>query len=134
MSKPSNNDSFAVIREAGTSAPNYGMDTDDIIDRLQKWQSLCSFKVNGARWDKVDIEFSTLPQDMDAFARELYDFCPDLVDQGTGCMAEMVQAMDEITPETKELIEGVDFEDANYGLEILKREVVRQRAVNLWWD
>ncbi len=36
--------------------------------------------------------------------------------------------------EMQELIEGVDFEDENYGLEILKRELVRKRRVTLWWD
>jgi hypothetical protein len=33
-----------------------------------------------------------------------------------------------------ELIEGVDFEDENYGVEILKRELQRDQKVDLWWD
>ena len=39
-----------------------------------------------------------------------------------------------ISPEEKELIEGVDFEDEDYGLEILKRELQRDQKVMLWWD
>jgi hypothetical protein len=81
---------------------------------------------------------TTLPKDMDAFVRDLYEFCPDLVDQGTGCVHEMVEMMEEtgeeLEPEMKELIKGVDFSDENYGLEILKREIQRTPRVTLWWD
>ena len=127
-------DPFARIRRAGTAAPNYDLDTADIIARLTAWQATCSFAVVNAEADAVEIAFTTLPPDMDAFARELYDFCPDLVDQGTGCVAEMLDAMDDPSPETKALIEGVDFDDEGYGVEILKREVQRDKAVTLWWD
>ncbi len=132
------NDPFALAREAGAAGPNYDLDTDAIIERLTKWQSLCSFNVTGAKHDTVEIEFSTLPADMDAFVRDLYEFCPDLVDQGTGCVHEMVETMEEtgeeLSPQLATLIEGVDFEDEDYGLEILKRELQQKKAVSLWWD
>jgi hypothetical protein len=129
-------EAFAKIRKAGTAAPNFDLDTDDIIERLTRWQSLCDFIVTGAKGDTVDIRFERLPADMDAFVRDLYDFCPDLVDQGTGCVHEFVDAAgeDELPPAMRELIEGIDFEDEDYGLEILKREVTRDRRVSLWWD
>jgi hypothetical protein len=130
-------DPFALIREAGTNAGNYDLDTEDIINRLKQWQSLCSFTVKSAGHDRVDIEFATLPADMNAFAQDLYDFCPDLVDQGTGCMAEMIETMEEmgeVPPNIQELIEGIDFEDENYGVEILRREVQQKMSVPLWWD
>jgi hypothetical protein len=138
MSTNSAQSSLAAVRQAGTAAPNFELDNDAIVNRLIEWQSLCSFSVKEAKSDRIDIEFATLPADMDAFARELYDLCPDLVDQGTGCMAEMVETMEEmgedLPPETAELIEGVDFSDDNYGLKILKREVLKRKAVKLWWD
>jgi hypothetical protein len=131
-------DPFALIREAETSAGNYDLDTEDIINRLKQWQSLCSFTIKSAGHDRVDIEFTMLPADMDAFAQDLYDFCPDLVDQGTGCVHEMIEAMEEmgeeLSPRMQKLIEGVDFEDENYGVEILKREVQEGMSVQLWWD
>jgi len=109
-----------------------------MIERLTKWQALCSFTVANAQGNRVDITFTTLPKDMDAFVRDLYDFCPDLVDQGTGCVHEMVEMMEEtgedLDSKMKELIEGVDFSDENYGLEILKREIQRTQSVTLWWD
>ncbi len=75
---------------------------------------------------------------MDTCARELDDFCPDLVDQGTGCVHEMVEAMEEmgeeVSPEIARLIEGVDLTNENYGVELLKREVENSKTVKLWWD
>lgn len=131
-------DPFTVIRRAKSCGPNYGLDTDAIIARLTSWQTLCSFIVTGAEGDTVEIKFETLPQDMDAFVRDLYEFCPDLVDQGTGCLHEFLELADEtgeeITPEMKKLTEGVDFSDENYGLEILKRELHLRKNLTLWWD
>ncbi len=132
------NDPFDQIRRAGTNGANYDLGTDDVIERLTRWQSLCVFTITNAKSDAVDIIFSTLPNDMDAFARDLHEFCPDLVDQGTGCVHELVELMEEagqeLGPEIKELIDGVDLSDADYGLELLKRELQRSRRVSLWWD
>jgi hypothetical protein len=138
MDKKPSADPFAAIRETHTAAPNYDLDNDAIIHHLTEWQSLCSFVVTKATGDSVEIEFAALPRDMDAFVRDLYDFCPDLVDQGTGCVHEMLEMMEEtggeLTPQIEQLIEGVDFEKQDYGLEILKRELERGKRVTLWWD
>jgi hypothetical protein len=138
MADDTENDPLAAVREAGTSAPNYDIDNAEIIDRLTEWQSLCSFVVGACDGDSIEIEFETLPSDMEAFSSDLYDFCPDLVDQGTGCVHEMVEAMEEmgeeLTPDLQKLIEGVDFNDENYGLEILKRELEAKKSITLWWD
>jgi hypothetical protein len=129
---------FALIRSAHTGGPNYGLDTEAIIAHLSKWRSLCIFTVIGAEHDTVDIKFKTLPQDMDAFVRDLYEFCPDLVDQGTGIADELVGPMIEagktLTPEWSRLTDGVDFSNENFGLEILKRLLQQNKAVTLWWD
>ena len=138
MATENKNDPFAAVRAAQTSAPNFDLDNGAIIAHLAQWQSLCSFNVTGAEGDTVDIEFKTLPKDMDAFVQDMYDFCPDLVDQGTGCVHEMTEVMEEsgdaIPPEMEKLIEGIDFSDENYGLEILKREIEQKMKVSLWWD
>ncbi len=131
-------DGFEAIRKAGTAAPNFELTTEAIVKHLAGWRALCAFRVMKAGGDRIDIEFETLPADMDAFVKDLYAFCPDLVDQGTGCVHEMVEAMEEmgeeLSPEMKQLIEGVDFGEENYGLTILKRELERGRKIMLWWD
>lgn len=122
------------IREAATCAPNYDLDTEAILTQLQQWQSLCVFHIVEAGGDRIAIVFETLPENMDAFVRSLYDFCPDLVDQGTGCVAEFIEEMETIPPNMQALIEGIDFEDPDYGLEILKRGLQQDKKVLLWWD
>jgi hypothetical protein len=138
MSTQAVNDPFAAVRTAGTSAPNYELDNVAIIDHLTKWKALCEFSVEKAEGDSIDIKFETLPADMCSFVRDLYDFCPDLVDQGTGCVHEMIEAMDEmgeeLTPDMQRLVKDIDFNDENYGLEILKRELEAKKSVTLWWD
>lgn len=138
MTNNASDNSFQLIRDAHTSAGNYDMSTDDIIQRLAQWQSLCAFTVTEAKGDRLTIKFTTLPANMDAFAQELYDFCPDLVDQGTGCVAELVEMAEEVgqelEPALTELLEGIDFSDENYGVEILKRQVVRNKELDFWWD
>jgi Domain of unknown function (DUF4253) len=131
-------DQYEPLRKAHTSAGNYDLDTDAIIAHLKEWESLCTFRVAAARHDTVEIEFETFPEDMDAFASDLYSFCPDLVDQGTGCVHEVIEMMQEAGKKPSEkmqkMIEGVDFEDEDYGLEILKRELLHDKRVKLWWD
>jgi hypothetical protein len=138
MARHDEQDEFKIIREQGTSAPNFGLNTDAILAELRRWKKLCSFHVEDACGDRASIEFETLPKDMDAFVKDLYAFCPDLVDQGTGCVPEMIELANEacgdISDDMKELIDGVDFEDENFGLEILKRELQREKKVTLWWD
>jgi hypothetical protein len=138
MAASATKDPFSIVREAGTTAPNFDLDNDEIVQQLAKWQSQCAFQVTEATGDTVNIEFTTLPPDLDAFARELYAFCPDTVDQGTGCMHEMVESMEEmgeeLSPEIAQLIDGIDFSDENYGVEILKRQIEQCKSIQLWWD
>ena len=124
---------FQQLRDAHTSAGNYDMGTDQIIDRLKQWQELCAFRVTGAKHDRVSLEFDTLPADMDAFARDVYAFCPDIVDQGTSSLREMAE-IGELPEKFQALVEGVDFSDENYGVEILKRQIVAGKTLSLWWD
>jgi hypothetical protein len=55
---------------------------DDVIARLKRWETLCSFRIVGADGDWVELEFVTLPRDLSAFAKDVYAFCPDTIDQG----------------------------------------------------
>jgi hypothetical protein len=132
------NDPFAVIREAHTSAGNYDLNTDSIIARLRAWQSVCSLRVIEARHDQITIAFETLPTDLDTFVKELCDFCPDLVDQGAGSLPDVIKEFEEsgqpIPAKMMKLIEGVNFEDDNFALEIVKRTLQQDKKIRLWWD
>ena len=50
---------------------------------------------------------------LSSLVAEIYEFCPDVIDQNLGCMDDMVDMMKEsgqkLSPEVEKLIEGVDF-------------------------
>ena len=132
------NDEFSKVATAKTSAPNFDLDTAGIIDELTRWKKLCSFTVAKANGDSISITFQTLPRDLRKFADDVYSFCPDVVDQGTGCLAEAIEAMEEADEEIpanmKKLVEGLDPEADDFGVRVLERELQQKKALTLWWD
>jgi hypothetical protein len=98
------NDQFAVIEGIGTDGANYNLRTSDVIARLKVWNDQFGLLLLGADVDWLEAEFIRVPPNMAAFAAEVYEFCPDVVDQGT----ETVSA--------------------------LANEMSRSNSVYLWWD
>jgi len=105
MAKKTNNDPFAALREAETNGDNYDISTADIIARLKKWQKLCDFRLTEVDYNTVTLKFDTLPDDIEAFVRDAYDLCPDLVQV-----------------------------DEDSDLELLKKNLPKTKKMMLWWD
>lgn len=78
------NDKYDVLRALGTNGMNYDIDTDQLVKRLTSWDNDYGIDIEGADSDWVDIKLSKLPTDLKKFAEEIYEFCPDSVDQGVG--------------------------------------------------
>ena len=131
-------DKYAELRQKQTNGANCDVYTDGIISQLRKWDEKCEFTISGVGFDRVELNFTRLPDDLDAFVREIYSICPDTVEQGFGCVAEeieMLQEADQEIPEhLQELIEGVDLSRENYGLELMKRRLQKFPRIVLWWD
>ncbi|MBI3880937.1 MAG: ankyrin repeat domain-containing protein [Verrucomicrobia bacterium] len=128
------NDGFDIVREAQTDGANYELDTNAIIERLQQWSGLCKFRVTEAGHDNLTIEFVTLPEDIKAFVQDLYDFCPDLIDQGIPYFPSDAATADSGSAATTKVEEHEDLENDDYGLEMLKRQLQQTKQVRLWWD
>lgn len=132
-SKPQN--SLELVQKARTSAPNFGLSNDQIVDQLSKWLRLCNFTVREANEDSLTLEFNSLPEDVEAFAQEIYDFCADVVDQGTACIPEFLESGTEtVDPKIQILVEGVDLESPNAGVAILANKLRKEMRLDLWWD
>lgn len=84
-------DQYEILRVMHTDGDDYDITNQDVIERLKEWERATPFTILGADNDWVEIEFKTLPKDLKAFAEEVYDFCPDAVDQGPGSIAELVK-------------------------------------------
>jgi hypothetical protein len=131
-------DKFEIVRLVGTNGANYDVRNEDIIARLRDWDEKYDLTISTVEEDTVVIHLAILPDDLEAFAHEVYEFCPDTVDQNFGCYAELIEAAEmtgEVLPSgVRSLVQGVDLSAEDYGLELLKRSIERDKIICLWWD
>ena len=133
-------DPLAPVRFCGTDAGNYDRSHYDILRTLEGWRSRFEYDVLGAEHDSIYLRLHTLPEDMAAFAAELYDFCPDLIDQGIGCFVE--EGAEFLNEEQRTDIEGRFAADTGdeegkaqrVALQILAETIESSRRLALWWD
>jgi len=129
---------FAALYEGHTNGINCGLMTDDVVRVLSDWDERFGIELSDVAGDRVVVRFARLPEDLGSFASEIYEFCPDIVDQGFGCMDEAVDMFEEtgqeIPAELQALTLGIDFEAEDFGLEILQRDLKAKRSLALWWD
>lgn len=97
-------DQFDILRVAKSDAVNFDMDTEDLVRKLQEYDSKYGIDIFHAETDTIEFKFRTWPKDLTSFCKDLYKFCPDIVDQGTGSVEE------------------------------LEREIAKTEIVYLWWD
>jgi Domain of unknown function (DUF4253) len=95
---------YGYLEIVGTDAVNYDLDHAAILERYKQWDKKYGLKLVGAGGDWLEVELEHRPGDWQAFAAEVYEFCPDSVDQGAG------------------------------DVESLARELKDGNAVYLWWD
>jgi hypothetical protein len=86
-------DPYDILRIMQTNGEEYDILNEDVVERLKDWEKTFAFDIIGADNDWVEIEFKTLPKNLSAFAEEVYDFCPDAVDQGPGSVNGLVKEM-----------------------------------------
>jgi Domain of unknown function (DUF4253) len=82
-------DEFDIIRFRKTNGVNFELQTKDIVDKLQVWKQKNDFFIMGVGLDWIMAGLYELPDDVDAFANELYDFAPDVVDQSEGEISDL---------------------------------------------
>ena len=97
-------DQFDIIRLAATDAVNYDKTTYQIIEELKQWDAQVGIDIWQAETDTVQLKLKSLPKDFPNFSQKVYDFCPDIVDQGVG------------------------------DIESLQAAIKQERAIFLWWD
>ena len=120
----------------GTNGANYDLDTGAILHRLEEWSGRCEFSLLGAGFDWLELRFQTLPVNLDEFAEEVYDFCPDTLDQG------IVLPL----PEQRDTLEETDFQEMETIVDWME-DAPKDRSTNdlanylkcerrlyLWWD
>ena len=64
-------------------------------DLLKQWDDAYGIDIYMADTDTIRLRLKRLPPDLPAFAKEVYAFCPDIVDQGMGSVEALEQAIRE---------------------------------------
>jgi len=93
-----------ILKASMTDGINYNIKNSDIIEKLGEWDKKYEIDIWQAETDTIQLTLTKLPSDLGAFSKEIYKFCPDIVDQGSGNISDIT----------------------NY----LKQE----KSIYLWWD
>ena len=70
------------------------MDTDQLIARLRDLHERLGIDIFQAETDTIQFRFLSPPKEPRALAEELYEFCPDIVDQDCGSVEALAQGLE----------------------------------------
>lgn len=99
-----NNGDIEYLKIVRTDGINYDLTAEDVLQKYIDWDSKYDLKLTGAGRDWLEAKIIEVNVDWNVFAKEVYEFCPDVVDQGTGT------------------------------LEALETDMKESRTLYLWWD
>ena len=83
-------DPFKIIEQIGTNGVNYDVYNQDIIKKLKKYDAQVGFKFVVIDVARIHAYMNKLPDDLSKLTADIYEFCPDVIDQGYGSMEEMI--------------------------------------------
>lgn len=86
-------DELEIISWRKTDGINYDHDNTDVVKRFKKWKEQNDFWVVALGLDFIQIEFKKKIKNPELFAKEMYEYCPDAIEQGTGDMKTLVQGI-----------------------------------------
>jgi hypothetical protein len=90
------NNTYDILRVQGTEASNYHLDTKAIIAWLKERQKQASFVITGAGADWLEARFIKPPTNMQAFARIVRSFAPDVIDPEKGTVDKLAERMEKM--------------------------------------
>jgi hypothetical protein len=90
------NSTYDILKIQGTEASNYQLDTKEIITWLKEQQKQASFVIIGAGTDWLEARFIKPPANMQAFARIVRSFAPDVIDPEKGTVDKLAERMEKM--------------------------------------
>jgi len=84
-------DQYEIVRLQKTAIRKRS--TAEIIAQLKTWEAAFRLEISGAESYWVTAEFLDDPPDWERFAGELTAFCPELLNDGTGKISDMIADM-----------------------------------------
>lgn len=87
---------LAILKYRRTNGVNFGLENKDIVQKISEWKNKYGLDVIGCGRDWVQIYFHNLPSNLKIFAQEVYEFCPDSVEQGVETIENLQKAIKEM--------------------------------------
>lgn len=131
-------DRYEFLRIRNTNGSNYEIYTENIIEKLKAWEKRFSFDLQQVGRDFIYLKFRTLPDPICNFAEEVYEFCPDSVDQGVS-LAYDIHEDRNVYEQARRLCKGTSFKSKHdnetiQGIQLLAYEIEKTKYLGLWWD
>ena len=83
-----------ILRLSESNAINFSMETEDLIEKLEEYDNEYGISILQAETDTVVVAFETLPDEFIELAEDIYEFCPDIVDQGSGDINDIIDSLE----------------------------------------
>ncbi len=83
-----------LIRVFQTNGANFDLMPADIAKWMTKLSEEQPFIITGASWDWLEGRFTTEIMNPRKLAHKLYEFCPDIVDQGAGTVKDLARLLE----------------------------------------
>lgn len=84
-------DQFEVIKLVQTSAPNYDLTNDQVISWLREKSREFEFRTTVIDFDRIETILITEPKSYKILAEDIYEFCPDVIEQGHDSMKALIK-------------------------------------------
>lgn len=85
------NNQYDVLKIMNTEGVNYDVTNEQVISKIKEWDEKVGLKIIVADVSRIEAYISKLPNDLDEFTQEVYELCPDVIEQGYGDMDEMIK-------------------------------------------
>lgn len=79
-----------LIKFVGTEPVNYGLSNQDVIEWFRQKEAEFDFDIIVADVSRIETKLKTNPTSFEKLGKEIYDFCPDVIDQGHEDMNELI--------------------------------------------
>jgi hypothetical protein len=86
-------DKYAVVAAMDTNGDNYGIGTAGVIAWMKDLEREQPFILTGIGFDYLEGYFTTPVKDPKGLAQRMYEFCPDIVDQGVGTVSKLAREL-----------------------------------------
>lgn len=84
-------DQLELIKFIGTEPINFDLSNQDVVEWFRKKHTEFDFDIIVVDFDRIEAILKSDPKSYEKLGKEIYEFCPDVIDQGHSDMNELIQ-------------------------------------------